>query len=74
MLLQEKFNGHHIRSIFICLLVLVMMAGCIVVPVPTFEKPYYTGAIPNLEVGVTRKNEVRQELGVPDVTYYRDSN
>ena len=50
-----------------------MMTGCVVIPVPTGEKPYYAEAIPNLEVGVTSKSEVLQEFGVPDVTYHRDS-
>jgi len=55
------------------ILPLVMMAGCIVIPVPTGEKPYYAAAIPKLEVGVTGKSEVLQEFGVPDVTYHRES-
>jgi hypothetical protein len=50
-----------------------MMAGCIVIPVPTGEKPYYAEAIPDLEVGVTRKSEVLQEFGAPNVTYHRGS-
>lgn len=74
MLLQKKVSGRQLQSIFLCLLVLVMVTGCIVIPVPTFEKPYYAGAIPNLEVGVTSKSEVLKEFGVPDVTYCRDSN
>jgi len=73
MLLHDKFGGSHTQTIFLCLLPLVMMTGCIVIPVPTGEKPYYDKAIPNLEVGVTRKSEVLQELGVPDVTYHRGS-
>jgi hypothetical protein len=73
MLLHDKSSGCHIQSIFLCLLPLVMMAGCIVIPVPTGEKPYYDGAIPNLEVGVTSKSKVLQEFGVPDVTYHRGS-
>ncbi len=73
MLLHDKSSGSQFQTIFFCLLALVMMAGCIVIPVPTGEKPYYDGAIPNLEVGVTRKSEVLQELGVPDVTYHRGS-
>ena len=73
MLLHDKFSRSHTQNIFLCLLALVMMAGCIVIPVPTGEKPYYAGAIPNLEVGVTSKSEVLQEFGVPDVTYHRDS-
>jgi hypothetical protein len=73
MLLHNKFGGSHTQTIFLGLLPLVMMAGCIVIPVPTGEKPYYAGAIPNLEVGVTSKSEVLQEFGVPDVTYHRDS-
>jgi hypothetical protein len=55
------------------MLPLVMISGCIVIPVPTGEKPYYAGAIPNLEIGVTTKSEVLQEFGVPDATYQRDS-
>ena len=73
MLLHDKFNGRHIQTIFLCLLFLMIMTGCIVIPIPTGEKPYFAGAIPNLEVGVTSKSEVLQELGVPDVTYHRDS-
>jgi hypothetical protein len=73
MLLHDKSSGRHLQTIFLCLLPLVMMTGCIVIPVPTGEKPYYTGAIPNLEVGVTSKNEVLTEFGVPDVTYQHDS-
>ena len=73
MLLHNKFGGSHTQTIFLGLLPLVMMAGCIVIPVPTGEKPYYAGAIPKLEVGVTSKSEVLQEFGVPDVTYHRDS-
>ena len=61
------------RIILLCLLSLVTMAGCIVIPIPTGEKPYYSDAIPNLQVGVTSKGEVLQEFGVPDVTYQRDS-
>ena len=73
MLLHNKFGGSHTQTIFLGLLPLVMMAGCIVIPIPTGEKPYYAEAIPNLEVGVTNKSEVLQEFGVPDVTYHRDS-
>ena len=73
MLLHGKFQAHHIQAIFLCLLVLVMMAACIVIPVPTGEKPYYAGAIPNLEVGVTSKSDVLQEFGVPDAIYHRNS-
>ena len=57
MVLHDKFGGNHIQTIFLYLLPLVMMTGCIVIPVPTGEKPYYAKAIPNLEVGVTRKSE-----------------
>lgn len=71
MLLHKKIGGSHIQAIFLCLLALVVMAGCILIPVPTGEKPYYAKAIPNLEVGVTSKSEVLQEFGVPDVTYHR---
>jgi len=73
MLLNDKFIGRHIQTTLLCLLSLVMMAACIVIPIPTGEKPYYAGAIPNLEVGVTGKGAVLQELGVPDATYHRDS-
>ena len=73
MLLHNKFGGSHTQTIFLGLLPLMMMAGCIVIPVPTGEKPYYAGAIPSLEVGVTSKSEVLREFGVPDVTYHRDS-
>jgi len=61
------------RTILVCLLSLVMMAGCIVIPIPTGEKPYYSDAIPNLQVGVNSKSEVLQEFGVPDVTYHGGS-
>lgn len=73
MLRNQKIGSHHIQAILFCLLPLVMMTGCIVIPVPTGEKPYYAGAIPGLEVGVTRKSEVLQEFGVPDITYHQDS-
>lgn len=73
MLLRDKFNGRHIQAICLCLLSMVMMAGCIVIPVPTGEKPHFAGAIPFLEVGVTSKGEVLREFGVPDVTYHRNS-
>ena len=73
MLLHDKSSGSHTQTIFLCLLVLVMMAACIVIPIPTGEKPYYAEAIPSLEVGVTSKSEVLQEIGVPDVTYHRGS-
>jgi hypothetical protein len=73
MLIHDKSSGSQLQTIFLCLFALVMMAGCIVIPVPTGEKPYYDGAIPNLEVGVTSKSEVLQEFGVPDVTYPRNS-
>ena len=73
MLLHDKSSGSHVQILFLCLLPLVLMTSCIVIPVPTGEKPYYAEAIPNLEVGVTSKSEVLQEFGVPDVTYHRDS-
>jgi hypothetical protein len=73
MLLHDKSSDSHIQTIFLCLLPLVMMVGCFVIPVPTGEKPYYAEAIPNLEVGVTSKSEVLQEFGVPDVAYHRGS-
>jgi len=49
------------------------MTGCIVIPVPTGEEPYYAGAIPNLQIGITSKDEVLAELGVPDAIYNRGS-
>jgi len=73
MLRHDKFGRRHTQAIFLCLLSVVMMTGCIVIPVPTGEKPYYAEAIPNLEVGVTRKSEVLHEFGVPDATYHQDS-
>ena len=73
MLHHDKFKGRHSQTILLCLLPLVMMAGCIVIPVPTGEKPYYAKAIPNLEVGVTSKSEALEEFGVPDATYHRGS-
>ena len=73
MLLHDKISRSQIQTILLCLLPLLVMAACIVIPVPTGEKPYYAGAIPNLEVGVTSKSEVLQEFGVPDVTYLRGS-
>lgn len=73
MLLHDKFNRSHTQNIFLCLLALVMMTSCIVIPIPTGEQPYYAEAIPSLEVGVTSKNEALTEFGVPDVTYHQDS-
>ena len=73
MLLHNESSGSHVQILFLCLLPLAMMTGCIVIPVPTGEKPYYAEAVPNLEVGVTSKSEVLQEFGVPDVSYHRGS-
>jgi hypothetical protein len=69
VLLYEKLSGNHIRTSLLCLLTLLLLPGCIVIPVPTGEKPYFAVAIPILQVGVTSKSEVLEELGVPDVTY-----
>ena len=73
MLHHDRFSGRHVQTFLVSLLPLLLMTGCIVISVPTGEKPYYAGAIPNLQVGVTRKSEVLQQFGVPDVTYQQDS-
>ena len=73
MLRHNKFGSSHTQTIFFGLMPLMVMAGCIAIPVHIGDKPYYTGAIPNLEAGVTSKSEVLQEFGVPDATYHRDS-
>jgi len=73
MLLKDKYSGRHIQTILLGLLPLVMMSGCIVIPIPTGEKPYYAKAVPNLQVGITSKNEARTEFGVPNVTFKEDS-
>jgi len=64
---------HLISFALLCLPPLLLLPGCIVIPVPTGEKPYYAEAIPNLQVGVTSKSKVLEELGVPDVTYHGGS-
>ncbi len=67
-------SGHrHIQRIIFSLLPVFLINGCIIIPIPTGEKPYYDAAVTNLEIGVTRKNKVLTEFGVPDVTYYQDS-
>lgn len=68
-----KSNRRYIQSIIFCLLPVLLITGCIVIPIPTGEKPYYDAAITNLEIGVTRKNEALTEFGVPDETYYQGS-
>jgi hypothetical protein len=68
-----KHTRRFVQNMILCMLPVVLTTGCIVIPIPTGEKPYYSGAIPNLEVGVTSKNEVLVEFGVPDVTYRQGS-
>jgi len=68
-----KSNRRYIQSIIFCLLPVLLITGCIVIPMPTGEKPYYDPAITILKVGVTRKNEALSEFGVPDVTFYQGS-
>jgi len=66
-----KSIRRYIQSTIFCLLPVLLITGCIVIPISTGEKPYYDAAIPNLEVGVTSESEVLQEFGVPDVTYHQ---
>jgi hypothetical protein len=73
MSINHKYGGRHIQTILLGLLPLVMMAGCIVIPIPTGNKPYYAKAIPNLQVGITNKNEALTEFGVPFVTFNEGS-
>ena len=70
---KVKSNRRYIQSIIFCLLPVLLITGCIVIPIPTGEKPYYDAAITNLKVGVTHKSEVLAEFGVPDVTYNQGS-
>jgi hypothetical protein len=60
-------------NILLGLLPLVMMAGCIVIPIPTGNKPYFATALPNLQAGITSKNEARTAFGVPNVTFNEGS-
>lgn len=71
MMFYDIFGRCRTQAILICLLPVVMMTGCIVIPVPTGEEPYYAKAIPSLQIGNTSKDEVLTELGVPDATYHR---
>lgn len=73
MSFHVEHKRHLVQNMILCMLPVVLTTGCIVIPIPTGEKPYYSGAIPNLEVGVTSKNEVLVEFGVPDVTYQQGS-
>lgn len=57
------------QAAIIGILPLVLTAGCIVIPIPTGEKPYYEGAIPGLETGITSKEEVISKFGLPDAIY-----
>jgi len=69
----DKFNRRHIQGFILTLMSLVLLAACIIIPIPTGEKPYYNAAIASLIAGVTRKDAVLKEFGVPDVTYYQGS-
>jgi len=73
VLINDKYGDRHIQTILLGLLPLVMMAGCIVIPIPTGNKPYLATAIPNLQVGITSKNEALMEFGVPNVTFNEGS-
>ena len=62
------------QGMILCVLPVVLTTGCIVViPIPTGEKPYYSGAIPGLEVGITSKDEAISNFGVPDGIYAEGS-
>lgn len=69
----DNLRRRFIQSMMLCVLPVVLTTSCVVIPIPTGEKPYYYGAIPILEVRVTSKNEVLAEFGVPDVTYQQGS-
>jgi hypothetical protein len=73
MSLHDKSGRRHIQSIIFCMLPVVLAVGCIVIPIPTGEKPYYDEAIPGLEVGITSKAEATSQLGVPDGSYFQGS-
>jgi hypothetical protein len=73
MLLNDRDSGRQIKAILLGLLSLVTLAGCIVIPIPTGEKPYYAGAIPDLQVGITSKHEALKEFGVPNVSFTEGS-
>ena len=73
MSINHKYGGRHIQTILLGLLSLVMLAGCIVIPIPTGNKPYYAKAIPNLQVGITSKHEALTEFGIPNVTFNEES-
>jgi len=61
---------HAISSLFFVL----FLGGCIpvAVPIPVQEKPYEE-AITNVQVGITRKDDVISQFGDPDYKYFNDS-
>lgn len=73
MLHPGKFGRRYVQGMILTLLPALLMTGCVVIPIPTGEKPYYDAALTNLEAGVTSKDAVLAELGVPDVTYNQGS-
>jgi hypothetical protein len=53
------------RGIAIWCLPMLLMVGCIIIPIPTGEKPYFNGSIAWLDTGITSKKSAISELGVP---------
>ena len=60
-------------SIALWFLPVLLMVGCIIIPIPTGEKPYFNETIPWLDTGITSKESAISELGVPDGIYSQGS-
>lgn len=81
--MQDDLLHYSLRRItqFVMIIVLpvLLTVGCVVIPIPTGEKPYprekpyYSRSVESLEIGVTRKDEVISDFGVPDEVYAQGS-
>ena len=73
MALHDRPSRSPLQTLVLCLLTVVLTTGCIVIPVPTGEEPYYKEKMPGLEIGITSKDEATLLIGDPDASYFKDS-
>jgi hypothetical protein len=73
MPLHQQSGHRYLRGIAIWCLPMLLMVGCIIIPIPTGEKPYFNGTIAWLDTGITSKESAISELGVPDGIYLQGS-
>ncbi len=69
----HELKRRYIQSIVLCMLPVVLTAGCIAIPLPVVHEKPYEEETPNLHVGFTLKHDVIAQFGDPDATYFQNS-